>query len=163
MIARLRQRHVQVWRVLAVLLPLVFLGGILSRQPVPRVEESPAIAELASLRDTRVLFEGDNLISGENFAVRVAVENGAADKLWLALHPKEPFNQPDVLVYWSQNAPAENTARLPDEAFLLGAFSGAKPHYYALPTAAAHMDGFLILYSLAKQRVHFVDELRWQR
>ena len=58
---------------------------------------------------------------------------------------------PDLLVYWHMgDAPSD---QLPDNGFLLGSLAGTDVHQYVLPDTALHVDGQLILYSLAHQEV----------
>ncbi len=56
MIRQLRNRHRLVFAVLALLLPVIFIAGLLARKPIPRVESFPNLtARDLSPRAVKVL------------------------------------------------------------------------------------------------------------
>lgn len=141
MIAPLRRRH----RWTALLLLVFFLPALLvlvlslrtrpaMAGPLPEVlAAEPAAGEAT--------FEDPDLLR----SVGVRVLRGVV----LELVPSEPLAQPDVLVYWSAEAPAET---VPSGAFLLGSM-GDRRRRFLLPAEAGGTAGHVTLFSLGHGEV----------
>ena len=144
MIARLRSRHRLMTCVLAVVVPVVFAAGILARESVP-VHEGSAAAERPQTGE--ILWESADAWGDLGIRTRVFLPGEGASAHVLELAPAADFQQPDVLVYWSERAP-QVAEGVPTGAILLGRLAGAQVRRYELPGATA---GHVILYSLAHQ------------
>jgi hypothetical protein len=66
----------------------------------------------------------------------------------VALIPSEGLNEPDLLLYWSEDSPSGES--LPASARLVGSFIPGKP--FALPSSVGR-SGYLVLFSLAHQTI----------
>jgi hypothetical protein len=69
-------------------------------------------------------------------------------RVFVALQPKQELNEPDLLLYWTSEAPQGNV--LPGEAQLVGAFSAGKAFLLPLNQKSA---GHLVLFSPAHEAV----------
>ena len=151
MIRPLRRRHRVMVTVLAVTLPILFVAGLLARQPQARVETIPEAVASSSETHPRLLAEEPNLWGELAIITRLHADAAPASGLAVELHPEAYLKAPDVLVYWHVGTmPAENI--IPDGAYLLGALAGTQAWRFALPDTALHADGHLILYSLGHQQ-----------
>jgi hypothetical protein len=126
------------------LLPAVLIGGLLSRH------RWPAVAA-ASLKETS---QGELLIPGKNekpgdlrFEARLLTLSPDPNARAVEIDSKIAALSPDVLVYWSASRPESN---LPASAQLLGPYHPQQQN--RLPSEAKGT-GFVVLYSLAQQRV----------
>jgi hypothetical protein len=81
---------------------------------------------------------------------------GDAGRLELEVRLEPAGAAPDALLYWSERA-SDGTA-LPEHALLLGRLAGDGRPRVALP-AGADKGGWLVVYSLAHQRVVIEAEL----
>jgi len=148
MTLKLRSRHRLTFAVLGVLLPTVFVAGIVLRRAVPETaalspELSPQIQTFtATGREFGELFS--------NSPVHVSLWHDIpGDQYAVGFTAAREFAKPDLLVYWNAGQPAEIT-QLPTQATLLGAFVAGP---LVLPNEAMTAEGSLILYSLANQEV----------
>jgi len=116
MIQPLRRLHLRIVFAAAVVLPLVFLLGLLARRPFPLVEI--------------------DLPHQGNWPAEFSVY----------LKSFKETLTPDALVYWSPLNPVSQS--LLPEARLLGSLHGS-----FVSTASLPSDGYLLLYSLAQQKV----------
>ena len=116
MIQPLRRLHLRIVFAASVILPLVFLAGLLGRRPFPLVE-----IDLPRQGEWPAEFSG-------------------------YLKSFKETLTPDALVYWSPLNSSGQT--LLPEARLLGALYGSFVSNGSLPS-----DGYLLLYSLAQQKV----------
>lgn len=136
MIAPLRRRH----RWTALLLLVLFLPAllvlVLASRPRPTVAFAVPEALVAEPAAGEVIFEDPELLG----PVAVRVLRGGV----LELAASAPLARPDVLVYWSAEAPAK---AVPAGAYLLGPL-GDRPRRFPLPAEAAGVDGHLVLFSL---------------
>jgi len=134
----LRRRHRLIIVLLGILLPVLLVAAILTREEMPRHELMPP--ERQANQGAPVfngqLTEGDLLCHAHIFHS----ETGDL----LELQPLQPLPAPDILVYWV----AEGSTR--EEGRLLGTL-GSGPALFDLP-ATARSGGRLELYSLGWQR-----------
>ena len=137
--------------VLAVTLPILFVAGLLARQPQARVETIPEAVASISETYPRLLAEEPNLWGELAIITRLHANGAPASRLAVELHPEAYLKTPDVLVYWHTDTPAAEGV-VPDGAYLLGTLAGTRARRFALPDTALHTDGHLILYSLAHQQ-----------
>jgi hypothetical protein len=125
-------------------LPAVFIGGLLSRHQWPTVASSP-------LKETS---QGELLISEKSetagdlgFEARLLTVSSDPNVRAVEIVSKASALSPDVLVYWSASRPESN---LPASAQLLGPYHAQQQN--RLPSEA-NGAGFVVLYSLAQQRI----------
>jgi hypothetical protein len=155
-IAPLRRRHRRLFAVLALALPIGYVGALLSRPQMPR----DALRE-TDLPDVVLWSDADALRPLE---VTVSMRrpptppDGSQPEPVVALEPRTAPLVPDLLLYWTA-APASIGAALPDGAFLLGAFGGDRGVAFRPCAAQSSTAGRAVLYSLAHQRVTAVAEL----
>ncbi|MEM7350286.1 MAG: hypothetical protein AAF657_05740 [Acidobacteriota bacterium] len=147
MIAPLRRRHRWMTMLLAVVLPVLYIVALAGRQAEPIMAAVPSVLAVGTVAGGEATAEG-LAIEGLPVTARVVLSGSS----WtLELTPSEPLARPEVLVYWSDTAgPAE---RLPDGAYLLGAFGGVRAQAYAVSEAVMGRPGSLVLYSLGHQEV----------
>ena len=148
MILPLRQRHRRVFAVLGVLLPLAFVVGIAARRTVLQVASLPS--ELSSWTQTFTAtdYERDDLFGKCPIRVRLWREQGTR-RFAVDFSAAKDFLKPDLLAYWSAGSPTRSDT-LPSESRLLGAFVAGP---LVLPAEASDTDGYLILFSLADQKI----------
>lgn len=153
MIRPLRARHRRVVTVLAVLVPVVFVAGLLARQPVPAEDDLPRSVRPAT-PERWTAIEIDDVAWGD-LALRTIwlagpepVAEGPRQR-GVKLRFLEDPRIPDLLVYW---APTAEGRALSLEAHLLGAIGDRQERSWRLPPGAAG-GGVLVLYSLARQEV----------
>jgi hypothetical protein len=146
----LRQRHRRVFAVLGVLLPVAFIAGLAARNPVPTMATLPAEIVGDTSRFTTVVWKRTDLFEGQTILTRLLTDD--AGTVAIALSPKDPLAQPDLMAYWSDgNQPVQD--RLPDDAVLLGAMTGIPAVPLGLPDSTTAREGRLILYSLADHEI----------
>jgi len=137
MIAPLRKVHARAFQTLGIVLPLLVVSGVASRQRLP---EAPA--ERFQFSNLAPLAEQSLEVNGSRVKIGVF-----ASREGIAFHVDSgnALKAPDVLVYAS---PAEPRARVSDEASLLGEFQ---------PDRLYRLSGgefrFVVLYSLGHQQV----------
>jgi hypothetical protein len=148
MILQLRQRHRRMVMALAAALPFVFTIGIAARKPAPIAPS--LLAEPAALQvgSATTVWDRWDLFPKTAIQVRLLRENNSGGRFALKLSAKD-FVKPDLLVYWvAQNSKTTDT--IPDNAVLLGAFSGDP---LLLPRKEVTEDSCLLLYSLADHEI----------
>lgn len=141
MIAPLRRRHRWTSLLLLVLFLPALLVLVLSSRP--RAATASALPEALTAEPAagEATFEDSHLLG----SVGVRVLRGGV----LELVPAAPLAQPDVLVYWSAEAPAKT---VPAGAFLLGTL-GNRPRRFPLPAEAGGTAGHVVLFSLGHGEV----------
>ena len=150
MIRPLRTRH-RLWvTALAVALPLLFAAGLLARKPPAVMERLPAELQPQTDAFPVVLEEYADLWSTVDIHTRLLGDRQPPTRLAIALSSTAMANAPDALVYWTID-PAPTGETPLDGAYLIGSLFGNSSPYLALPDTALHVDGHLILYSLAHQ------------
>ena len=150
MIAPLRNRHRRVVTVLAVLVPVGFVAGILSRSPDPTAEAIPGELR-AELREApgQVVWARSDL--WRDLPVDTALNRASDGRLFLTLQPRSDLKRPEVLAYWAP--PGESEKPVPENAVLLGRLQGTLPSIFELPGVANGTPGRLLLYSLGHQEL----------
>lgn len=152
MIQRLRQRHRNLFVILAVILPALFLAALATRSSAPRTQEIPLFLVNETPAFPRVLLEKDSLWAGHDLLTRVCADQMPPQRLVVELQPRHTFSKPDILVYWHEPA-AVSGNQLPENAYLLGALAGTQLRRFVLPEAARLVEGKLVLYSLAHHQI----------
>lgn len=144
----LRRTHRWVFTVLCVLLPIVFVAGIILRRGVPETTALPPELLPQTQTFTATGREFGDLFS--NSPVRVSLWcDIPGDQYAVSFTAAKNFTKPDLIAYWNAGHPAE-VRQLPTSATLLGAFVAGP---LVLPQEAMVTEGSLILYSLANQEV----------
>lgn len=152
MIQRLRRRHRNLFVILSVILPVLFLAALATRPSAPRTQEIPPFLVNETPAFPRVLFEKSNLWSGHDLLTRVCTDQMPPQRLAVELQPRRAFSKPDILVYWHEPATTSGN-QLPENAYLLGALTAKQLRRFVLPEPARLVDGKLILYSLAHHQI----------
>lgn len=153
----LRQLHRRVFHWLTLLLPALFVLGLLGyRLPVhteipdPQLLSMPANAESEGV--ARPLEEGDfereSPIRVEVFR-EPASGSGGAQRRWARVTATGDLRQPDLLVYWSSKS--STFEEPPIGAFLLGVLDPRTPQDFPLPSQADFLRGYLVIYSLGQK------------
>jgi hypothetical protein len=141
MIQPLRRAHRVIFLVLGIVLPVLFVGGLVARH-APLSPVGPRQDKLTqnSGGSDFVLNHGSS-----KFKVRL-VENkkGGPEREFLMI-PGSGFLAPDVFVYWSETQPG---ASISPNAKLLGNLGPGK--LYRIPSGSG---GYLVLYSVAQSEV----------
>lgn len=144
MIRPLRSVHRLVFFAWILLLPAVFIGGLLSRHQWP-----PDVAnDRKEFRQGKLLTSEMRETAGNlRFEARVLTLPTDPNARAVEIISETSLVSPDVLVYWSAPRPDSN---LPASAQLLGSYHPQQP--YRLPNEAKGA-GFVVLYSLAQQKI----------
>jgi hypothetical protein len=144
MIQPLRTVHRRAFVLLAWLLPAILLAGLGMRrprlQPAAGASQVPASAHL--MKASGALWQ-KHAIRSEFYS-----EPGAPQEGYVVLRPEQTVDEPDLLLYWAEDAPPGNA--LPPRARLLGSFAAGK--VFILPVGSERA-GHLVLFSLAHQRI----------
>ena len=130
---------------LAVILPVLFIAGLRARRPIPSV---PRLPDHESGVDERA---GFTLWNEVGLKVRLDSSSAARPKTFLDIIPVREFGEPDLLLYWDDRKP--ETGKLSENAILLGSLKGAKPRRMVVPQSVPSSAGYVVLFSLAHQRV----------
>jgi hypothetical protein len=144
MIHPLRSVHRLIFATWILVLPAVFIGGLLSRHHWPAAASTPP----------KKLSQGELLISEKSetagdlrYEARLLTVPSLPNARAVEIVSKASALSPDVLVYWSASRPGSN---LPASAQLLGPYL---PQQQTRLPSEANGTGFVILYSLAQQRI----------
>jgi len=140
MIQPLRRIHRIAFLCLGIILPLLFVSGLMARhklQLTPPTRQSLSTGTL--IEKLSVNFDGRRSV--------LELYSAASDPAKVQIISEEPLVAPDVLVYWSE---MNGSVALPSDAQLLGVF---KPEqHYEIPLLQ-NSHGELILFSAARQQV----------
>lgn len=147
MIQPLRTAHRRIFTVLAVLLPSIIVVGLSERHALVRAKES-SISQRATRLSAASAFWEKNTLSTE-----FSSDPSNLDIVQLFLKPVQELRDPDLLLYWTAEARAQDLSH----ARLLGALVGDRA--YSL-TRAEHR-GYLLLYSLGHDAI--VDTAKIER
>ena len=142
MILRLRQSHRIVVFALGVVLPMALIAGVALREQVPVVDPLP-VALVAPQKFTIQVWQRGDLFGKEPVNVCWLSDGNAEGVRALNFSTGKNFVKPDLLVYWTTNAPGD---LLPGNAILLGGFGAAA---LRIPAGIMGWQGVLVLYSLA--------------
>lgn len=144
MIQPLRTMHRRAFVVLALILPAILLAGIEARHPsaslTGRAPELPATAYLVR--------ESNGLWTQHSIATKFYAKSDSPKDIYVVLRPMQTLNEPDLLLYWSTDAPQGDS--LPSKSLLVGPYTADEA--FALPVEKSRA-GNLILFSLAHQTV----------
>jgi hypothetical protein len=144
MIQPLRAVHRRTFVALALLLPAILLIGLGSRRARsgPRAQATK-VADAGSLvRESGTLWQKHSIES------RFYRKLDRPQDIYLVLQPAQELNEPDLLLYWTTNAPPGNV--LPGDAQLMGALRTGRA--FPLPLNE-NPTGTLVLFSPAHQTV----------
>ena len=144
MIQPLRTVHRRAFVALAVVLPAILLLGLGARRP--RLNPGTHATDAADAGNT--VRESSTLWQKHSIQSRFYSKPDRPLDTYVVLLPAEGLNEPDLLLYWSTNAPQGNV--LPGEAQLVGAFTTGKAFLLPLNGKGA---GHLVLFSPAHQAV----------
>jgi len=152
MIRSHRRRHFRVFASLAVLLPLVLVAALSSRQRAPVMDPAPAVLDGRAGDGWTAIDSGEAQVGGTVIELRLLESIAAPARLGVELMPASALRAPDVLVYWSAASETVNGG-LPSDAVLLGPLAGPRLGRFALPVNRGGQPGSLILYSVAHRAV----------
>lgn len=146
---------------LALLVPAVFVSGLIVRKPFPVSSRLPAIqldtmSEKASVPYS-LLYEDGDLWKGLAVTARIITVKSDSPATFLELRATHRLAEPDLLVYWSKSRPSPD--RPSESAVLLGRLSDTLVERLWLPPEALSTTGYLTLYSLAHKKVIATSEL----
>ncbi|MGH7491347.1 MAG: hypothetical protein ACREOO_03020 [bacterium] len=152
MILSLRKRHRLIFSSMVLVLPVVFVAGILFRAAPKPTNAGPALQLESGATLARYIFETEDLWPAAKIITRVFADSLPPALLAVELQPQEAAALPEVLVYWKAGLPAVEAGSLQD-AVLLGTLRGKQRRRLLLPQQAAQTDGHLLLFSLPHQSV----------
>ena len=149
MILSLRQRHRRTFTVVGILLPVVFIAGVVARRTVPEPSRLPRELSFTSAQTfTATGNKRDDAFENVPVGVQFWRELSTGQYAVGFSAPKD-FAKPDLIAYWIPGKPTNRTD-LPANAVLLGSFvATALP----LPAEATNTEGALILFSLGNQEI----------
>lgn len=144
MIQPLRSVHRLIFATWILVLPALFIGGLLSRHHWPIAASTPS----EKLSQGELLISEKSETSGDlRFEARLLTLSSDPNARAVEIVSKSSAPSPDVLVYWSASCPGSN---LPASAQLLGPYH---PQQQTRLPSEASGTGFVILYSLAQQTI----------
>ena len=138
MIAQLRRRHRQAAVAMALIIPGVYTTALLARR-APAIET--AFPTPAPPAVGRVVIAAQGAVSG--IPVSATVDRSGV----LLLTAATPLRQPDLLLYWTEDARSLSDS-LPPDAILLGQVGGERGEFFRLPMARNNRAGQLLFFSL---------------
>ena len=144
MIQPLRAVHRRAFVALALVLPSILLIGLGARGP----REGSGANAPDVLAAGNMVSESSNLWQKHSIRSEFYSKPGHPLERYVVLLPSQKLNEPDLLLYWSANAPEGNV--LPGDAQLLGAYSTGPAFLLPLNENSA---GHLVLFSPAHQTV----------
>jgi len=147
MIQPLRKMHRGIFFALFLILPVLFVSGLLSRPKGQSFILRASPISVANLEALSKVSHQTASLAGRRLDVWIRENQTGAGSWNLQLVPDAPLVAPDVLVYWSES---DATGSFPAAATCLGAFDYAKQ--YPL-TKQEKEHGFIVLYSLAQKQV----------
>ncbi len=150
MIRSLRQRHRRVVIALGAFLPIAFAVGIAARKSVPSMTSLPTELVVPPQKFAVTEWERADLFTKTPIQVRLRRENAGAGHFAVEFSAAEDFVKPDLLVYWVVGN-LKITEKLPDNAWLLGAFNSSVA--LLLPPNSGPGSCVFVLYSLADQEI----------
>lgn len=138
MIAAARKRHRAMIFLLGVVVPIVFVWGIMARRQMPVMPRSEQ-APVATTQVGEARFE----IDGKPLYVDVFLADGRFALVW---QQAPALAYPDILVYWQHGDTL-------DTAILVGNYAAHSTSFQQeVPEGAMLEDAKIVLYSLAHQR-----------
>lgn len=157
MIRKLRRRHLWLWSILAVVLPLLFVASLIARRDPPRVDRIQPPLESAKPSATTDL-AGTMRWQGADVETRLLARG--SDASLISLTPNGRGLAADLVVYWTDSAPVIEDG-LPSGARLLGSLGNGTSllvpqtgRLASRPKAATdRLDGYLSLYSVSRRHV----------
>ena len=152
MIRSLRTQHRVTFTVLAVILPVLFVAGLRARRPIPSVPRLPDYESSFDQRSGFILWDEIGI------KARISSSTIGRAKTFLDVIPVRELEEPDLLLYWDDRRP--ETGSLSEKAILLGSLKGVKPRRLIVPQSVPASVGYVILFSLAHQRV--IASSPWQ-
>jgi hypothetical protein len=145
MIQPLRVAHRHAFAALAFVLPAILLIGLGARHSRPGLS-----AHSTGLPATAYLvMESSNLWPKHAIQSKFYSKPDGLQDIYVVLQPAQELNEPDLLLYWTPDAPRGNA--LPGEAVLVGALTTGKAFLLPLNEKRA---GHLVLFSPAHQAVY---------
>jgi hypothetical protein len=144
MIQPLRSVHRLIFATWILVLPAVFIGGLLSRHHWPIAASTPS---KETIQGELLIPEKSETAGDLRFEARLLTVPSLPNARAIEIVSKASALSPDVLVYWSASRPGSN---LPASAQLLGPYH---PQQQTRLPSEANGTGFVILYSLAQQRI----------
>lgn len=127
----LRKRHLHIWVILALLLPL---GFIWAYQVIPSTESSPSLLPTGSS------------LSDELFLVSLTAGSNKAPKLEISI--QQPLSTPSTLVYLTSKSSPEI-----EQAILIGALGPKGVYHFDLPRQIPD-DPLILFYDAINQQMY---------
>ena len=152
MILSRRKTHFFAIAALCIVLPVVYLLGLVWRPSIPKVDSRSE--KLFSAADFIPDSDVINILASEIMTIEgmeLIIQSAQSDEqsLWLILKPSEPLSFSNVLVYWQPQASPSDA--ITEQAVLLGQLSGTSRRRFKIPTALTQQPGNLLLYSQGQQ------------
>ena len=144
MIQSLRTVHRRIFVALALVLPAFLLLGLGARRPRLNLgtHATNAVDTGNTVRESSTLWQKHSIQS------KFYSKPDRPLDTYVVLVPAEELNEPDLLLYWTTNAPQGNI--LPGEAQIVGAFTTSKTFLLPVNWKGA---GYLVLFSPIHQTV----------
>ena len=154
----LRRRHIFIFLSIAVLLPIVFIAGILLKPNIPsRAGFSPAVTKrLDSFVNS--LYQ-NKLVTPKNI-FRIQILADKRINAVIILEPQKAYRQPDILVYLDHNFHTSETFIVSlSKKLLIGELNGKSKVAFFVPKSVLRSNSHVVFYSLAYKKV--VDSFKW--
>lgn len=153
MISPLRRRHLFFSFLMLVGLPLmVILGYIGIKKNVTMVSLPKLEPEKVDFYPLEVWHKPRLWKDFPLLNTRLLSNTSPEHALAVELSYEGTVSNPDMLLYWSPRSYSVKSG-IGEAMHLLGPFLHNEPTLYKLPDVARHRDGFLLLYSLAEDKI----------
>jgi hypothetical protein len=147
-----RRRHLWIFAVLAVILPIVLVAAIGVKRRAPRVDRMPRVLSEPSTSTWTAVAGTDTEWVDWNMNTRLLTSDSLRSRLGVELTLTRALEVPDVAVYWTARTGAAPD-QLPRDAVLLGTIGKIGAQRLPLPPQATETGGNLVLYSAAHHSV----------
>jgi len=152
MIRSHRRRHLRIFAILAVMLPLVLVAAIAVKRRAPMVDRVPQVLNAPSLNTWTAVVGTDTEWVDWHLHTRLLASDSLWSRLAVELTLTEALTEPDVAVYWTARTGAA-LETLPHDAVLVGTIGKIGAQRLPLPPLASKTAGSLVLYSVAHRTV----------
>jgi hypothetical protein len=140
MIRSLRKRHLEVWTMAAVLIPLSIVSAVVVRPHFPKDKLRQPVAEAGLPLVVRTL---------DKAAYRVSIRSNAdTSVLQVEWTNKSPLTYPTAAIY-----EATGDEKLISDASLIGRIEGRGTYYFPLKRGSLRSKYHLIVYDFIHQRI----------
>ena len=148
----LRRRHLLTFLSIAVLLPIIFIAGILLKEDLP--SHTGLSLAITKKLDSFVNSLYQNKLTTSHNVFRVQILTDGQANAVIVLEPQKAYQQPDIIVYLDHDFHgAETFISSLSKKFLIGELNGNSKAAFFVPKSVLRSKTYLVYYSLAYKKV----------